>query len=98
MEHKIEIYKNGTLVSVEDTRTLAGEKSRRIALVKEETGNAILEAYPIYKQNNAALGLYSAEECQAIKDGIQALRDASNAKEAAINACESLTELDGLYL
>jgi hypothetical protein len=69
---------------------------RRIISEKEAAGEVILAAYPAYKQQNASLGLYDAETTQAIKDGIQALRDECNAKEAAINACETLAELDAL--
>lgn len=98
MEERILTYENGVLVNITDTRTLEGEKARRIEAVKTQAGEAILAAYPMYKQQNAALGLYSEEQAQAIKDGIQALRDDANTKEAAINACETLAELDGLYL
>lgn len=92
------IYKDNQVIEVVDNRTLEGEKARRIEAVKTQAGETILAAYPMYKQQNAALGLYSEEQAQAIKDGIQALRDDANTKEAAINACETLAELDGLYL
>lgn len=92
------VYENGVLVETIDTRTLEGEKARRIAVIKAKTGEDILAAYPTYKQQNAALGLYSAEETQAIKDGIQALRIDCDSKEALVNACTSLSQLDGLFL
>jgi hypothetical protein len=97
MEKKLETYDgNGNLLSVVDNRTLAGEKARRIADLKAVAGDRILSAYPMYKQQNAALGLYSADECQQIKDGIQAFRADCDALEVAINACKTLAELDAI--
>jgi hypothetical protein len=97
MEYREEIYAKGQLVSVVDTRTLAGEKARRIAICKQVAGDAIAETYPAYKQHNAALGICSPQAVQAIKEGVQALRTVCDTQEAAIHACESLAELDGLY-
>lgn len=89
-------YENGVIVEIVDDRTLEGAKLDLIYMIREKCGEDILAAYPAYKQSNAALGLLSPEETQAIKDGIQALRNECNAKEAAINACTTLEELDAL--
>jgi hypothetical protein len=97
IEERHEIYANGQLVSVTDTRTLAGEKARRIAAIKEQAGEAILAAYPAYKQQNAALGIYSAEEIAAIKAGIQTIRGECDTRETVINACNTLAELDNTF-
>lgn len=97
MENRTETYDGkGNLLSLVDTRTLAGEKARRIAALKAATGEAILAIYPVYKQSNAALGVYSKQETQAIKEGIQTLRMACDAREALMSACKTLEELDAL--
>lgn len=94
---RLETYDgNGNLISVVDTRTVEGEKARKIADIKYKAGEDILEAYPIYKQQNAAMGLYDEAKCQEIKDGIQTIRADCDAQEAVINECESLEELDAL--
>ncbi len=90
-------YENGQEVSREDTRTLEGQKIVRRAIINEATSAAILEAYPAYVQQNSALGLYTEEETQAVKSGIQLLRAAGKEKKDAINACSSLVDLDNLY-
>lgn len=89
-------FKDGVEVSRVDTRVLETEKQFIIAALKEAATARILEKYPQFKQINAALGVYSAEEAQAITDGIIAIRSEVNAKEAAINACKTLQELDAL--
>ena len=89
-------YQNGQIVEVVDTRNLEEAKAEMIAMLKEDASARILGQYPTFKQTNAALGIYSAEEAQAITDGIITIRMEVNAKEAAINACETLEELDGL--
>lgn len=96
MEMLVRTYQDGQVVEVEDTRTLAGQKAIKIASIKEEASAKLLEKYPAFKQINAALGVYSNEVAQAITDGIIAIRMEVNAKEAAINACETLAELDAL--
>lgn len=96
-EMRIVTYTNG-VPYVTDTRTVEGQKPIKIAQLKEAASARILVQYPIFKQINAALGVYSAEVAQAITDGIIAARMEVNAKEAAINACETLDELDGLDL
>ena len=96
MEYRHIICKGGKVIEVVDTRTVEGEKSRRIADAKAMTGEKILAAYPIYKQQNAALGIYDEAKCQEIKDGIQAFRADCDAGEAAINECETLEELDAI--
>ena len=96
METLIIEYKDGIEINRVDTRTVAGQKLLRIAEIKRVAGEAILAAYPVYKQQNAALGLLTPEETQAVKDGIQAIRDDVASAEAAINACETLVELDAL--
>ena len=89
-------YQNGQIVEVVDTRKLEEAKAEMIAMLKEDASARITAQYPTFKQINAALGVYSAEEAQAITDGIITIRTEVNAKEAAINACETLAEMDGL--
>lgn len=52
--------------------------------IKEEAGRRILERYPGWKQINAALGLYDAAAAAAMKDGINAVRAASDAIEVRL--------------
>lgn len=68
-------------------------KAQRVALVKQEAADRILAAYPSWKQSNAALGLYDAAETQAIRDGINAIRQASNEAESAVNALDDVAEV-----
>lgn len=86
------------ILSVTDNRTCDTARADRIAILKEETKLKILAAWPEHRQRNAALGLLSEEETAALRDGIQALRDEYAAKEAQLLACETLPELDALYL
>lgn len=97
IEERHEIYANGVLVSVTDTRTLAGEKARRIEQLKIAFSDSINEAYPPYKQSNAALGIMDAAEAEALRLGIQNMRIQYEAKKSAINNASDLQELDTIY-
>lgn len=72
---------------------LPAEKAERIRRIKVEAGGRILSAAPQFKQNNAALGLYDAATTQAIKDGISAIRAASDQAEVAVNALTTVEEV-----
>lgn len=70
-------------------------KYQRIALIKGEARQRIMAVAPEYKQMNAALGLYDAAKTQAIKDAIVAIRTASDAAEAAVNALTTVEAVRG---
>jgi hypothetical protein len=69
-----------------DHRDFDAVKAFQLERVKERAGILILEVAPIYKQSNAALGLLSQEESDALKNAIQAIRTQSQTMEDAINA------------
>jgi len=98
MEELIKIYEDNVLIEVIDTRTVAGQKAARIQQIKDAAKAEILDKYPEYKQRNALLGLLSDAEIEEIKVGIQDIRTQASDKENLINSCQSLQELDSLYL
>jgi len=71
---------------------LAAAKAKRVSQVKAEASQRILAAYPAWKQDNASLGLMDAGDITALKDGIAAIRTASNAAEAAIAALSTAAD------
>lgn len=72
---------------------LPAAKALRISRSKQEAQDRIYATYPIWKQANAAMGLYDATENQAVKDGVQAIRTAQATAETAINALTSVTDV-----
>lgn len=71
-------------------------RESRIVLLKENGTKVINEQAPDYKQLNAALGIYSAEEANAIKKWIQAARQAITEKEMQILLASNGTQLDDI--
>lgn len=80
----------GELQSVE----LAVAKETRVAGIKLEAMTRILAAYPDWRQRNCALGFYNATTTQAIKDGVNSIRNASNSAEAAVTALASVAAVE----
>ena len=74
---------------------LPAEKSFRIRGIKSEAMTRIEAVAPAWKQINTALGFYPSEKSQAIKDSINAVRSASDAAEAAVNALTTVAEVQG---
>jgi hypothetical protein len=73
---KNEIYQNGVLVFVEDKRTLEQAKQLNIDYKRELTSQILSSAgLDTTTQQNAALGIYSPERCEAIKNYISACRN-----------------------
>ncbi|MBF0212273.1 MAG: hypothetical protein HQM00_01775 [Magnetococcales bacterium] len=70
-------------------KPLAEVRAALVAQLKDEVQELILAAAPDYKQRNAALGIYTPEEAEAIRSVIRTHRDACNATEAAILAAET---------
>jgi hypothetical protein len=66
------------------TVPLAVEQASALARVRREARLIILTKWSIEKQLNAALGLLSTAETDQLKVDIQAVRDASNTAETAI--------------
>lgn len=75
---------------------LAEIKEARIAGVKARAGNNITKQFPLFKQINAALGVYDELKKNEIVALITAERDECDTREAAINACTTIEELDNL--
>lgn len=69
---------------------LEAVKAEFISRLKAQTTAAILAQAPEFKQRNAALGVYSAEEAEAIRQVILTNRATCDAKEAAILAAPSV--------
>lgn len=97
MGERTEIYSNGQLVSVVDTRDIESEKASRVAAWRESFSFAIAAAYPPHRQLNAALGILDDAEKSRLVAGIEYLRAAYAAHKQAISAAETLPELDAIY-
>jgi len=69
-----------------DLRVFSLVKQNQLNAVKSRAMELILEGAPEYKQRNAALGLLSDAEANAIRAHIQSIRTISNQKEAALEA------------
>jgi hypothetical protein len=73
---KNEIYQNGVLISVQDKRTLEQAKQLNIDFKRELTSQVLTSAgLDTATQQNAALGIYPPERCEAIKSYIAACRN-----------------------
>ncbi len=74
--------------TIVDPRVFSECVTFKLNNIRERAKELILEVAPEYKQRNAALGLLSPEETDAIKNHIQTIRTASNIKEAEIAAVQ----------
>ena len=72
--------------TVIDNRVFSQCVAKQLEYIRETAGEQILAVAPEHKQRNAALGLLTEEETQALKQHIQAIREHSNQKEALVNA------------
>jgi hypothetical protein len=72
---------------------LSASKITRISMIKIEAQQRIILAYPAWRQINAALGFYDNTETNLIKDGINAIRSASNTAEADVTALTSVADV-----
>jgi hypothetical protein len=72
--------------TVIDNRIFSECVAFQLKHIRDRAGELILAAAPEHKQRNAALGLLSEEETQALKDHIQSTRNQSNEKESQILA------------
>jgi hypothetical protein len=76
---------DGSITEI-DERVFSLVKENQLNAVRSRAMELILDFAPEYKQRNAALGLLSQQETDAIKNHIQTIRTQSNQKEAAIEA------------
>ena len=76
-------YPDGTLEIIDD-RVFEDCKTFHLERIKKSATERILELAPEYKQRNAALGLLTQGETDAIKSTIQTIRNAVNLAEQQI--------------
>lgn len=72
--------------TVIDNRVFSQCVAKQLEYIRQSAAEQILALAPEHKQRNAALGLLSEEETQAMKTHIQSTRAQSNQKEAQILA------------
>lgn len=82
------IFNGDGSITIIDERVFSDCKEYSLQQLRKLAMEKILQFAPEYKQRNAALGLLSPEETDAIKNHIQIVRTASNIKEAEIAAVE----------
>jgi len=92
---KIDSYDSeGNLISSVDIRTLEFTKEQRVLYLKQQCTSYILENYPDFKQRNAGMGIYSAEENNRIINGVKDCINKCDTLESMIAACISNDEVD----
>ena len=91
------IYKNSVLVEIQDTRGLDEAKNERLAEIRLYTSSSIKSAgLDETTQQNAALGIYPPERCEAIKSYIAACRNEYLRCKELILAAQTNDEADGV--
>lgn len=87
-----------------DTRTLDGEKQKRIQEIKDYCQTVIQAQVPDFKQLKAmqhlqgiAVAGYDDKKAQGILKAANDLRDTSNALEAKINACTDVDQIGFIW-
>ena len=94
---KNEIYHNGVLISVKDDRTLNEAKEIKIEMARHYYSEAIsIAGLDSITQQNAALGIYPPERCEAIKSYIAACRNEYLRCKALIQAAQTNAEADAV--
>ena len=84
-------------IEIRDERTLAEAKEQRIGYAKEDCTKHLYESgLDTATQQNAALGIYSPERCEAIKNYIAACRNEYLRCKALILAATSNDEADSV--
>jgi hypothetical protein len=79
-----------------DDRTLDYAKNERIEFLREQTTQHISQTCPESTQQNAALGIYPPERCEAIKSYIAACRNEYLRCKALILAAQTNDEADAV--
>jgi hypothetical protein len=94
---KIERYLNGSLVEVLDNRTLQEAKNEKVNFIREIASLQIKNSgLDESTQQNAALGIYSPERCEAIKSYIAACRNEYLRCKGLIQAAQTNDEADSV--
>lgn len=84
-------------VEVFDDRTLTEAQAERIEFLREITTQHIDKTCPQSTQQNAALGIYPPERCEAIKSHIVACRNEYLRCKALILAATTNDEADAVH-
>jgi len=91
------IFENGQLISVVDNRSLAEAVRLNVEVNREKVTQAIQSAgLDESTQQNAALGIYPPERCEAIKSYIAACRNEYLRCKALILAAQTNDEADAV--
>jgi len=75
---------------------VAAARDITLARLRAAASAWIYAAAPEHKQRNAALGLYSEAEAQAIRDAVAAGRAAYATAEAAVLAAQTVAEVEAV--
>ena len=90
-------YQNGQLVSVADNRTLNEAKTENIDQFRSFVSELLIRAkLDEATQQNAALGIYPPERCEAIKSYIAACRNEYLRCKELILAAQTNDEADAV--
>jgi hypothetical protein len=90
-------YENGQLISVTDNRTLNEAKAENIDQFRSLVSELLIRAkLDEATQQNAALGIYPPERCEAIKSYIAACRNEYLRCKALILAAQTNDEADAV--
>jgi hypothetical protein len=90
-------HKNGQLISITDNRTLDEAKSENIDQFRAFVSELLIRAkLDEATQQNAALGIYPPERCEAIKSYISACRNEYLRCKALIQAAHTNDEADAV--
>lgn len=91
------IHKADGSVEYLDNRTLAESKGFRIEIIRQATNQAVIESgLDEATQQNAALGIYPPERCEAIKSYIAACRNEYLRCKELILAAQTNDEADAV--
>jgi hypothetical protein len=91
-----EIYQNGQLVKVEDTRTLAEAIEERKLVWADETTKLIRTKVTEVDERNCANGIYDGEKKAQIINWINECRNKYLACKAAALNCTTNEEIDAI--
>jgi hypothetical protein len=90
-------HKNGQLISITDNRTLDEAKSENIDQFRAFVSELLIRAkLDESTQQNAALGIYPPERCEAIKSYISACRNEYLRCKALIQVAQTNDEADAV--
>jgi len=90
------LHKADGTVEVFDDRSLGEAQLERIEILRELTTQELLKNCPESTQQNAALGIYPPERCEAIKSYISACRNEYLRCKALILAAQTNDEADAV--